>query len=219
MVLPLELNEQKHICLEACVETLEEAILAERNGANRLELCSRLDLDGLTPNLNLTKKIMEKISIPIKVMIRERDGNFVYSDDEILAMQNKIEVFKSIGVLEVVFGVLNVNKEIDTQATNHLAKHAFPMTVTFHKAIDQTSNIFGALEKIKSIPGISNVLTSGGKNNAESGYKIIKEMINVANNKINIIAAGSITNKNLEYLHKKIGAVNYHGRKIVGELN
>ena len=93
------------------------------------------------------------------------------------------------------------------------------MTVTFHKAIDQTSNIFGALEKIKSIPGISNVLTSGGKNNAESGYKIIKEMINVANNKINIIAAGSITNKNLEYLHKKIGAVNYHGRKIVGELN
>ena len=83
MVLPLELNEQKNICLEACVETLEEAILAERNGANRLELCSRLDLDGLTPNLNLTKKIMEKISIPIKVMIRERGGNFVYSDDEI----------------------------------------------------------------------------------------------------------------------------------------
>ena len=65
MALPLELNEQKNICLEACVETLEEAILAERNGANRLELCSRLDLDGLTPNLNLTKKIMEKISIPI----------------------------------------------------------------------------------------------------------------------------------------------------------
>ena len=219
MVLSLELNEQKNICLEACVETLEEAILAERNGANRLELCSRLDLDGLTPNLNLTKKIMEKISIPIKVMIRERDGNFVYSDHEILAMQNKIEVFKSIGVLEVVFGVLNVNKEVDTQSTNHLAKHAFPMIVTFHKAIDQTSNIFEALEKIKSIPGISNVLTSGGKNNAESGYKIIKEMINVANNKINIIAAGSITNNNLEYLHKKIGAVNYHGRKIVGELN
>ena len=74
MVLPLELNEQKNICLEACVETLEEAILAEKKGANRLELCSRLDLDGLTPNLNLTKKVMKKISIPIKVMIRERDG-------------------------------------------------------------------------------------------------------------------------------------------------
>ena len=65
MVLPLELNEKKNICLEACVETLEEAILAERNGANRLELCSRLDLDGLTPNLNLTKKIMSLNLVPV----------------------------------------------------------------------------------------------------------------------------------------------------------
>ena len=93
------------------------------------------------------------------------------------------------------------------------------MNVTFHKAIDQTTNILSELESIKSIPGISSVLTSGGKSNAESGYKIIKEMINVADNKINIIAAGSITNKNLKYLHKKIDAMDYHGRKIVGGLN
>ena len=152
MVLSLELNEQKNICLEACVENLEEAILAEKKGANRLELCSRLDLDGLTPNLNLTKKVMEKISIPIKVMIRERDGNFVYSDDEILSMQNQIENFKSIGVLEVVFGTLNINNKVDIQVTTRLAKHAFPMNVTFHKASDQTTNILSELESIKSIP-------------------------------------------------------------------
>jgi len=219
MVLPLELKKQKKICLEACVENLEEAILAEKKGANRLELCSRLDLDGLTPNFNLTKKVIEKISIPIKVMIRERVGNFVYSENEILAMQNQIEIFKSIGVLGVVFGALNLNNEVDVQVTNRLAKHAFPMEVTFHKAIDQTSNILSELQNIISIPGVSSVLTSGGKINAESGYKIIKEMIHIADNKINIIAAGSITNKNLQYLHKKIGAMDYHGRKIVGELN
>ena len=114
---------------------------------------------------------------------------------------------------------LNFNNEIDVQVTNRLAKHAFPMKVTFHKAIDQTSIILSELQNIKSIPGVSSVLTSGGKINAESGYKIIKEMINIADNKINIIAAGSITNKNLEYLHKKIGAMDYHGRKIVGGLN
>ena len=215
----MELNKQKNICLEACVENLEEAILAEKKGANRLELCSRLDLNGLTPDFNLTKKVMEKISIPIKVMIRERDGNFVYSENEILAMQNKIEIFKSIGILEVVLGALNINNKVDIQVTNRLAKHAFPMNVTFHKAIDQTKNILSELQTIKSIPGISSVLTSGGKSNAESGYKIIKEMIKVSDNKINIIAAGSITNKNLEYLHKKIGAMDYHGRKIVGGLN
>ena len=143
------IDEKKDIFLEACVETLEEAILAEKKGANRLELCSRLDLDGLTPNFNLTKKVMKKISIPIKVMIRERDGNFVYSENEILAMQNQIEIFKSIGILEVVFGALNINNKVDIQVTNRLAKYAFPMNVTFHKAIDQTTNILSELESIK----------------------------------------------------------------------
>ena len=179
MVLSLGIDEQKDIFLEACVETLEEAILAEKRGANRLEICSRLDLDGLT----------------------------------------QINIFKSIGVMEVVLGALNINNEIDIKVTNRLAKYAFPMKVTFHKAIDQTSNILSAIENIKSIPEVSSVLTSGGKSKAESGYKIIEKMIKVSENNITIIAAGSITNENLEYLHKKIGAMEYHGRKIVGRLD
>ena len=219
MVLSLGIDEQKDIFLEACVETLEEATLAEKRGANRLEICSRLDLDGLTPDVKLIQKALKIISIPIKVMIRQRSGDFVYSEEEILAMKNQINIFKSIGVMEVVFGALNINNEIDIKVTNRLAKYAFPMKVTFHKAIDQTSNILSAIENIKSIPEVSSVLTSGGKSNAESGYKIIEKMIKVSENNITIIAAGSITNKNLEYLHKKIGAMEYHGRKIVGRLD
>ena len=72
LVLSLGINEQKDIFLEACVETLEEAILAEERGANRLEICSRLDLDGLTPDVKLIKKGLKIISITIKVMIRQR---------------------------------------------------------------------------------------------------------------------------------------------------
>ena len=83
----------------------------------------------------------------------------------------------------------------------------------------QASRLVRVLENIKSIPEVSSVLTSGGKSNAESGYKIIEKMIKVSENNITIIAAGSITNKNLEYLHKKIGAMEYHGRKIVGRLD
>ena len=41
---------KKNILLEACVETLDEALLAQKKGAGRVEICSRLDLDGLTPN-------------------------------------------------------------------------------------------------------------------------------------------------------------------------
>ena len=44
------------IIKEVCVDSLIDAICAQKNGADRIELCSRLDLDGLTPEKELIKK-------------------------------------------------------------------------------------------------------------------------------------------------------------------
>ena len=63
---------------EACVDSLISAQNARNNGANRLELCARLDLDGLTPSLKTFNAIKSNIDIPIKVMIRHRGGDFEY---------------------------------------------------------------------------------------------------------------------------------------------
>ena len=68
---------------EACVETFEEAVLAEKRGANRIELCSDLANDGLTPSFELMEKTISNLKIPIMVMIRPRAGNFVYTEEEI----------------------------------------------------------------------------------------------------------------------------------------
>ena len=92
------------------------------------------------------------------------------------------------------------------------------MKVTFHKAIDKTKNLFSALEKIKTIPEVNSILTSGGKSNAKDGHKIIQRMIDLAEDKIKIIAAGGITDQNFEELHNMIGAKEYHGKRIVGHL-
>ena len=75
---------------EACVQTLDEALIAQQNGADRIELCSRLDLDGLTPSRDLIRSVKSKLTIPIKVMIRPRAGNFVYNNQEIEQMKNDI---------------------------------------------------------------------------------------------------------------------------------
>ena len=103
MVLSVELK--KNILLEACVETLDEALLAQKKGADRVEICSRLDLDGVTPNDSFVKNCINNLSIPIKVMVRPRAGNFVYSENELLNIQQKIIHYQSLGVGEVVFGV------------------------------------------------------------------------------------------------------------------
>ena len=104
------------LILESCVETLEDAIIAEENGANRIELCSELDQDGLTPSRELTAQCVYYLSIPVMAMVRPRGGNFVYSEAEIKQMESEIEFFKQSGVAGVVFGLLTKDDKIDPKA-------------------------------------------------------------------------------------------------------
>ena len=76
--------QNNSIIKEACVETVKEAILAEKRGAGRVELCDSLEYDGLTPTKQNIEKSIEFLSIPIKVMIRPRKGNFIYNEKEIM---------------------------------------------------------------------------------------------------------------------------------------
>ena len=204
-----------NIIKESCVQTLDEALKAEKNGANRIELCSRLDLDGLTPNRELIIKVSSRIKIPIKVMIRPRAGDFNYTDQEINQMKDDILFCKSLCVFGVVFGMLNKNKSINIEATRALSDIAAGLDVTFHKAIDRVVSIFSELDRLKKNAKISSVLTSGCANNAKSGNVVIKKMIDSVGDRMTIIPAGSITKNNLNEIHSIIGAKEYHGRKIV----
>jgi len=55
----------KKIFIECCVESHSEALIAEKRGADQLELCSDLANDGLTPDTALTEKFWKHI-IPLK---------------------------------------------------------------------------------------------------------------------------------------------------------
>jgi len=206
------------LILEACVETIQQGLLAEKNHADRIEFCQRLDLGGITPDHDLIRTAINKIKIPVKIMIRPRGGDFIYSDSEIDRMKSDIKYCKSIGVEEVVLGALNNDKEIDYSLTQHLAKLAIPMKVTFHKAIDEVSNYMNALKTLSSIQNIGSVLTSGTKENALAGKDYIKIASEEFSETLNIIAAGSITNINLKKIHSELNVKEYHGKKIVGDL-
>lgn len=201
--------------LEACIETVEEAILAEKKGAHRIELCSRLDLEGLTPDRKLIEEVVRKISIPVKVMIRPRGGNFIYSDAEIEEMKTSIRICKKLNVKGVVFGVLNEKNHFNHDQINLLCKLAFPLEVTIHKAIDQTPDLIASLCELKKITGITGILTSGGASTAFEGKEVLMKMIEIAGTSVSIIAAGKITHSNLKQVNAAIGANEYHGRAIV----
>jgi len=144
---------------EACVETFEEAVLAEKRGANRIELCSDLASDGLTPSVELMRKTCATLKIPVMVMIRPRAGNFVYSEEEIDQMKTEIDLAKKAGAAGVVFGLLNKENQIDVHNTSVLAEYAKPLPVTFHKAIDVLQNPVEGAKIVSAIPGIKRILT------------------------------------------------------------
>ena len=204
---------------EACVETYEEAILAEERGANRIELCSDLANDGLTPSLELMKKTISNLKIPVMVMIRPRAGNFIYSEEEIGEMKSEIDLAKKAGAAGIVFGLLNSDNKIDIKNTQILAEYASPLPVTFHKAIDELENpVEGVIELLK-IENIKRILTSGGSPTAFEGQETIRKMIKTAGDKIIILVAGKVLDSNVEEIRKITGAKELHGRKIVGNLH
>ncbi len=203
---------------EACVETFGEAIRAEKQGADRIELCSDLKNDGLTPTPDLMKKTCSLLKIPVMVMIRPRPGNFVYTSAEIQIMKQHIDLAKEAGVAGVVLGLLTPGNQIDLENTKILAKYADPLPVTFHKAIDVLDNPVEGIKLLKEIKGIKRVLTSGGKATAKEGSETIRHMIREAGEDIIILVAGKVTDENIEEIQQLTGGKEFHGKKIAGQL-
>ena len=199
---------------EACVESFEKALEAQSNGANRIELCENLAVGGTTPSYGTVKICLEKLNIPIFPMIRARGGNFVYSKDEIEIMKEDIKVFKDLGVKGLVLGCLTSDNKIDLELTKTLVNLAYPMEITFHKAIDEISNPLDYIEDLVNI-GIKRILTSGGKATALEGKDLINDMIKKSNGRLKIVVAGKVTKGNLNGLSNLISADEFHGKLIV----
>ncbi len=203
---------------EACVETFDEAVLAEKRGASRIELCSDLGSDGLTPSDELMQKTCSTLEIPVMVMIRPRSGDFVYSEKEIMQMKAEIDKAKKYGAAGVVFGLLTQENKIDKKNTKILTARAQPLPVTFHKAIDEMENPEEGAKVLTTIPGVTRILTSGGKPTALEGVETLRKMMEVTKEKITILVAGKVLDTNIHEIEKLTGAVEFHGRKIVGDL-
>jgi copper homeostasis protein len=203
---------------EACVETLQQAVMAQEKGANRIELCSHLEEGGLTPSKELITKVVKKVNIPVRVMIRPRAGNFIFSEEEIVQMKASIDLCKNAGVEGVVFGVLKGDHTLDLRVISELIAIANPLKIVIHKAIDDTVNPLHAVRELVKLGGVDTVLTSGGFATAAEGKETLKEMLEICWDHIELMPAGSITDKNLSEIDEFLGARAYHGRKIVGDL-
>jgi copper homeostasis protein len=203
------------ITLEACVDSIESAVHAETAGAHRLELCANLHLEGTTPDPELIKAVLSQVQIPVKVMIRPRGGDFVYTDGEFDEMLDSIRECKSLGVPGIVTGILLKDNTLDINRLTLLAEAAGPMPVTIHKCIDLVADVFETIEQLKEISGIRSILSSGQADTAMEGTALLKRMFHACDKRLTLIVAGKVVQENLPQLISTIGAGEYHGRRIV----
>jgi len=185
----------KTTILEICCYSIESAQMAQNSGADRIELCAGIYEGGLTPSYASIKQCRENLHIPIHVIIRPREADFCYSDNEFYCMKENILICKKLGVDGIVSGILLPNGKIDKKRTRELIELAKPMSFTFHRAFDMVNNQEEALEDLIEI-GANRVLSSGGQRNAWVGKDQLKKLVQQANGRITILPGGGINANN-----------------------
>jgi copper homeostasis protein len=197
------------VLIEVCVDSVASAIAAERGGAQRVELCSDLLEGGVTPSLGLLGVVRSKLSVAIHVIIRPRPGDFCYSDPEFDSMQRDIQNAKSEGADGVVLGILEREGTVDVQRTRELVRLARPLSVTFHRAFDMSSDLFRALNDVCAT-GADRLLTSGGEQECLQGVETIARLVKDACGRITIMAGGRIGIQNAPTIIERAGVTEIH---------
>ncbi len=182
--------------IEVCANSVLSAIAAEKGGADRVELCDNLYEGGTTPSAGMIFQTKLQTSIPVFPIIRPRGGDFLYTKEEFDVMIKDVEIAQSMGADGFVIGCLNPNGSIDYEKCSRLVEAAKGLPITFHRAFDMTADPLKALDICKKL-GVKRILTSGQKNKAVDGVKLISKLVQLAGNDVVIMAGSGITETNI----------------------
>lgn len=196
--------------LEVCIENIESILIAEKANASRIEFCADLCEGGITPSLGMFRTARKLSKLPFNVMIRPRGGNYIYSKNEYKTMVEDVHIFREEGADAIVFGILDSKANIDIERTQKIIAEAGNLSVTFHRAFDETSDGYKSLDQLIEL-GVDRVLTSGLSPCVTDGTQILKGLIQRASDKIIVMPGCGINKNNFIDIDNAINAREYHG--------
>ncbi|MHC5252025.1 copper homeostasis protein CutC [Listeria kieliensis] len=211
--------------LEVIVENAVDAKLAEKYGANRLEVVSAISEGGLTPSYGVLKEIIGATSLPTMVMIRPHSHSFIYNESDVRAIQTDIEVVKKLGATGIVFGAVTEAGKIDTNLLEKVLEWKGDLRFTFHRAIEATNDLEEAYRTLKTYgKKIDQVLTSGGTKSAVDSIPLLKNWIADSEknpDSLQILVGSGVTDQNIHELHEALSNQAYHvgsGARMAGSF-
>jgi copper homeostasis protein len=197
------------LLLEIAANSLASALAAQDGGADRIELCTALEVGGLTPTHAQIALARARVHLPIYVLIRPRAGDFVYSELEFETMQRDVETCAALGCDGVVIGALDGEGHIDVPRCRSLIAAAGTVGVTFHRAFDMSRDPHRALEDIIALR-CERVLSSGGRESALAGAAQLRELVAQAAGRIAVMPGAGIDTGNIATIRAMTGAREFH---------
>lgn len=197
------------VLLEVCVDSAEGLEAAIEGGAGRIELCSALELGGLTPLPSLMK-IAARAPIPAYAMIRPHAGPFIFGKADEEAMLADIDAARAAGLAGVVIGANRADGALDMPFIRRLKAHAEGLGSTLHRAFDLVPDPDEALEQAVEL-GCERILTSGCAVKAPDGLETLKRISAKAAGRIAIMPGSGIRPGNVGEILRATGAREVHG--------
>lgn len=206
--------------LEFAAENFTQVPDAIELGVDRIELCDNLAEGGTTPSYAVTEHSLEyakRHGVETAIILRPRGGNFVYSEDEFEIIKKEMIVAKLFEAEAVVFGSLTEDGRINRSQITELMSLKGNMETVFHMAFDfiNKENQKEELDWLVQ-QGFTRVLMRGGKEDHASDHvDWLKELIEYADGRIEVIVGGGVTHENYKDLAKVLPTNQFHGTKIV----
>lgn len=195
--------------LEACVDSVESAESAARGGATRLELCANLLIGGTSPDEDLFRMVRERVDIPVRVLLRPRFGDFLYTEDEFELLRRQVRRFAALGADGVVIGVLTPDGTLDEVRMAELIAHADGCGVTLHRAFDLCRDPFEALAAARRL-GVDTILTSGQCASCMEGAALLAELTRASGGRPQILVGAGVNAEVIRALQPVTGADAFH---------
>lgn len=195
--------------IEIAANSLQSALNAQDGGASRIELCSALELGGITPGAGLIRKVRQALDIPVFVLIRPRSGDFIFTDREMEVMLEDVKFCVSEGIDGIVWGGLNADGTIDEDRLKIMKREANGLQFTFHRAFDHCVDPLEGLNTLIKNK-IDRLLTSGQASNVVDGRMMIKKLINEAKGRITVMPGCGLNENNIQPIAAFTGATEFH---------
>lgn len=195
--------------LEICADSVESAVAAERGGADRIELCSALVIGGLSPSPELFRAVRRRVGIPVRVMVRPRFGDFLYTPAEREVMLAEAASWASLGADGIVFGALDAEGRLDAGFLSEMIRVTPAMRHTLHRAFDLVADPFAALEAAVGL-GFDTILTSGQASSCLGGAALLKELRGRAAGRVTILGGAGVSAEAVPRLVAEAGLTDFH---------